>query len=87
MPALALITAGAAIFWFVGSLVRASKQKSVTATEHVKAIATILKCADLSALKNEWDTAASKKIALRNWWCAPYTILQSDPAFNLTDQP
>jgi len=50
---LALMTAGAAIFWFVGSLVRASKQNSVTPTEHTRAMATTLKWVDRSALKNE----------------------------------
>jgi hypothetical protein len=53
MLVLALRTPGEAIFWFVGSLVRASKQKSVTPTEHAKAIATILKWVDRSAPKNE----------------------------------
>jgi hypothetical protein len=53
MLVLALMTTGAEIFWFVGSLVRASKQNSITPTEHTRAIATILKWVDRSALKNE----------------------------------
>jgi hypothetical protein len=53
MLVLAFMIAGAAIF--VGLLVRASKQKRMTATEQTRPSDTILKCVARLALCNEYD--------------------------------
>jgi hypothetical protein len=53
MPVLAFMITGAANF--VGLLVRASKQKRVSATEQTRPSATILKCVARLALCSEYD--------------------------------